>query len=122
MANTPGRYVRLTGGRRSAAPPAGPAAAAPPAAGVSAVVVDGHRVGGRAGLAGEDETRGELVVLQGEVAAHLDLARGDPGPAGAAHPALARERQIGAHVLGGVEDRLGAGGRERGGAAFQDDR
>ncbi len=61
-----------------------------------------------------------LGLLQGEVAAHLGLAGGDLGAAGAADAALAGERHVRADPLGAVQDGLGAARREGGGAAVQD--
>src|SRR6185436_19909589 len=58
----------------------------------------------RVTLAGQDEATLDLVVVQRVVAAHVDLAGGQVGAAGAAHAALAGEGQVGAGGLGGVED------------------
>ena len=70
----------------------------------SAVVVEGNRVGGGEGLAGEDVAGREFGVLEREVAAHRDLALRQQRAAGAADAALAGERQVGAGTLGAVED------------------
>src|SRR5487761_1084686 len=70
----------------------------------SAVVVDSHGIGDRQRLAGQRVARRELGILERIVAPHRDLALGDQGPAGAADAALAGERQVGADLLGTVED------------------
>ena len=60
-------------------------------------------VADREGLAGQHELLLDLGGLEGVVAHHLDLAVDHLGAAGAAHPALAGERQVAAHGLRGVE-------------------
>ena len=89
----------------------------------SAVVVDGHRVGDRERLAGEDETRRRPRRPPGRsCGASSTSPVGDPGPAGAAHPALARERQVAAHLLGGVEHGSARGSVSVVVRPFEDDR
>ena len=79
-------------------------------------------VADRVGLAGEHEATLDLVVVEGVVAPHVDLAGGDLGPAGAADAALAGERQVVAGGGGAVEDRLRPLRHRRGGrAAVEDD-
>src|SRR5262245_41103005 len=58
----------------------------------SGIEVNGDAVADGVGLAGEHEAGLDLGGLERVVAAHLDLALRDPGPAGAADAALARER------------------------------
>ena len=72
-------------------------------------------------LAGQDVARVDLGGFEGEVAAHVRLARGDPRAAGAADAALAGERQVRAGALGAVEDGRVPGQGERGGTAVEDD-
>src|SRR2546430_2636874 len=60
-------------------------------------------------LAGKDKSRVQLVLLERVVAPHGDLAVHHPGPAGAAHPALAGERKVGANPLRRIQNRCVAG-------------
>src|SRR5262245_20666782 len=75
----------------------------------------------REGLAGQDEPGLHLGGLERVVASHVDLALGDPGPAGAADTALAREREVGPHRLRAVEDRVVPGQRRGGAEPVEDD-
>ena len=68
-----------------------------------------------------DVARVDLVLLQRVVAAHGDLALGDQRAAGAAHAALAGERQVGPDPLGRVQDRGAGRDGHRGAAAVQQD-
>src|SRR6202012_3453350 len=82
----------------------------------SRVVVDGDLVRRGHGLAGQHVAGVDLVRLQGVVAPHGPGAAGDLGPAGAADPALAGERQVGPDLLGPVQDRRAGRQGEGGGA------
>src|SRR4051795_7763442 len=87
----------------------------------SGIEVHGEAVADRVGLAGQHEARFDLGGLECVVATHVDLAVGDSGPAGAAHPALAREREVGPHRLATVEDARVPGQRGRRAQAVEDD-
>src|SRR4051794_10758750 len=88
----------------------------------SGIEVHGDAVSDGVGLAGQHEARVDLGGFEGVVAAHVDLAVGDAGPAGAAHAALAREREVGAHGLRTVEDGPVPGQRRSRAQSVQDDR
>ena len=96
-------------------------ARARPDAGRSGVVVDHQTVADRAGLAGQHVAGGEFVRLQGVVARHRHLAGHHLRPAGRADPALARVRQLAAHLERGVEHPLVAAHPERRRPAVQHD-
>ncbi len=66
-------------------------------AAASGVVVERHHGRGRVRLAGEHVAGAHLVVLQREVALHVDLAVEELRPAGAADAAFAGERRVVAH-------------------------
>src|SRR5689334_8593734 len=72
----------------------------------SGIEVHSDALPDRIRLAGEHEAGLDLGWFERIVAAHLDLAVGDPGPAGAADAALASEREVGPHRLGAVEHGL----------------
>ena len=87
----------------------------------SGVVVDGDRVGHRRRLAGQHEPVGDLGLLQGEIAPHVDLSGGHSRPAGP-HTRPCRRTAGRDAPAEPVQDRHVAGQRHRRLAPVQDDR
>src|SRR5215831_10587002 len=88
----------------------------------SGVIVNGQLAADRQRLAGEHEPGVEFGLLEREVPPHPDLAGDQPRPACPAHPALARERQVGPRPLRPVQH--GRAHRDRHGrpSAIENDR
>src|SRR3954454_16834094 len=72
--------------------------------GASGVVVDAQGLRQRVALTGQDVSRLDLARLERVVVVHGDLALEHLGAAGAAAPALARERRVAASPEHGVEN------------------
>src|SRR6476659_8486321 len=70
------------------------------------IEIDGHAIGHRITLAGENEPARDLVVLQREIDVHVDFALDEPAAASRAYAALARKRKLDPVARGRVDDVL----------------